>query len=121
MADLRAQIAANKRGISLVNDLIDEYTLPVVHRYMQWIQEAAEDSVRILMKNTAKKLKKTELTAQDYLDDGSLLDLKITIDKKTGESIFDFTGSGPEVYGNLNAPRPTEKIDKRNYLKKKIQ
>ena len=105
MADLRAQIAANKRGISLVNDLIDEYTLPVVHRYMQWIQEAAEDSVRILMKNTVKNLKKTELISQDYLDDGSLLDLKITIDKNTGESIFDFTASGPEVYGNLNAPK----------------
>ena len=97
--------AANKRGISLVSELIEEYTLPIVHRYMKWIQEAAEDSVRILMKNTTKTLKKTTLKAQDFMDDGSLLDLSITIDKQTGSSIFDFTGSGPEVFGNLNAPK----------------
>lgn len=38
LSDLKAQVAANKQGISLIQALILEYTLPVVHRYMFAIQ-----------------------------------------------------------------------------------
>lgn len=40
----------------------------------------------------------------DYLDDGSPIALKITIDTDSGSAIFDFEGTGPELRGNLNAP-----------------
>ena len=55
-ADLKAQIAANQRGIYLVTELIEEFSLPVVTRYMDWIQEAAEKSVRTLLIKTAEMM-----------------------------------------------------------------
>ena len=54
IADLRAQIAANQRGISLVTELIEEYSFDTVQKYMGWIQKAAEESVRALLKDTVK-------------------------------------------------------------------
>lgn len=39
------------------------------------------------------------------MDDGSPIELKITIDESVGSAICDFTGSGYEVWGNCNAPR----------------
>ena len=44
------------------------------------------------------------MKAVDYLDDGSPIALKVTIDTESGDATFDFTGTGPEVRGNLNAP-----------------
>ena len=103
-ADLKAQIAANQRGIYLVTELIDEFSLPVVTRYMDWIQEAAEKSVRTLLIKTASTLG-NYLEATESLDDGSDISIKISINPTTGDSVFDFTDSSPEVYGNLNAPK----------------
>ena len=39
------------------------------------------------------------------MDDGSEIILKLTVDGNLGEAVFDFTGTGPEIYGNFNAPR----------------
>ena len=43
--------------------------------------------------------------AVDYMDDGSPIALAVTIDRRTGSAVFDFSGTGVEVYGNTNAPR----------------
>ncbi len=45
------------------------------------------------------------LQAEDFMDDGSRLSLKVKIDNKTGSAVFDFAGTGPQVWGNTNAPR----------------
>lgn len=45
-----------------------------------------------------------DLQGKDFLDDGSPICLAITIDEKTVDATFDFTGTGAEVNGNLNAP-----------------
>ena len=50
MADLRAQVAANNRGIGLVKSLISEYSLVYVQAYMKYIQENAELSVRQMLR-----------------------------------------------------------------------
>jgi len=42
--------------------------------------------------------------AEDFMDDGTPIRLSVTIDRRDGSAIFDFTGTGPELYGNLNAP-----------------
>jgi 5-oxoprolinase (ATP-hydrolysing) len=39
------------------------------------------------------------------MDDGSKIQLRVEIDIGCGEAVFDFTGSGPEVYGNINSPK----------------
>ncbi|KAG8735298.1 hypothetical protein FRC10_010758 [Ceratobasidium sp. 414] len=102
-SDLKAQIAANNKGIQLIHALIKEYTLPTVHEYMLHIRNNAEQCVRNLLRDFAKK-HGTTLEARDYLDDGSPLNLRIEIDPESGDAIFDFEGTGPEVRGNLNAP-----------------
>ena len=102
--DLKAQIAANQKGINLISGLIEDYGEEVVQFYMRNIQDNAELSVRNLLKDVSKRFEGQDLTATDYMDDGSPIKLKITIDPDKGEAVFDFAGTGPEVYGNTNAP-----------------
>ncbi|KAK5074647.1 hypothetical protein LTR64_000852 [Lithohypha guttulata] len=102
--DLKAQIAANKKGITLIESLIEDYGQKVIAFYMKQIQENAEQSVRSLLKEVHKRFEGKDLHAVDYMDDGSPIELRITIDGEKGEAVFDFEGTGPEVYGNVNAP-----------------
>ncbi|KAH9219498.1 Hydantoinase B/oxoprolinase-domain-containing protein [Leptodontidium sp. 2 PMI_412] len=103
ISDLKAQAAANYTGIRLIHQLIAEYTMDVVQYYMKAIQDSAELAVRNLLKDIARTTGNV-LQAVDFMDDGTPICLKITIDSDTGSAIFDFTGTGPEVYGNWNAP-----------------
>jgi len=103
--DLRAQVSANQKGISLIEKLIEEYGEDTVMFYMVKIQDNAEFCVRRLLKDVSKKFEGKELSAVDYMDDGSPIQLKVTIDAEQGEAVFDFDGTGPEVYGNINAPQ----------------
>lgn len=108
LSDLRAQVAANTRGIRLVKELIAEYSLRVVHAYMHHIQANAEVAVREMLYrfSIARKLPEVgTVHAIDHMDDGSPIALAITIDRRNRTAKFDFTGTGPEVYGNTNAPR----------------
>jgi 5-oxoprolinase (ATP-hydrolysing) len=100
--DLKAQIAANKKGISLINTLIEEYGEDAVQFYMHHIQYNAELSVRNLLKDVSKKFAGRDLSAIDYMDDGSPIQLRISIDEDKGEAIFDFEGTGREVYGMVD-------------------
>ena len=97
--DLKAQIAANKKGIGLISALIEDYGEEVVQFYMRSIQDNAELSVRNLLKGVSRRFEGRDLRAVDYMDDGSPICLKITIDAEKGEAVFDFEGTGPEVYG----------------------
>ncbi|KAL1960877.1 hypothetical protein VTO42DRAFT_5860 [Malbranchea cinnamomea] len=103
MSDLRAQVAANQKGIALIKGLIKECGMKRVHTYMYAIQNTAEIAVRDLLRRTYRTLGST-LYAEDCMDDGTPIVLKITIDGEKGEAVFDFTGTGCEVFGNTNAP-----------------
>ncbi|KAH6652935.1 hydantoinase B/oxoprolinase [Truncatella angustata] len=102
--DLRAQVSANQKGISLIESLIDEYGEETVQFYMVNIQNNAENCVRELLKKVSKKFEGKDLSAVDFMDDGSPIRLRVTIDAEKGEAVFDFEGTGPEVYANINAP-----------------
>ncbi|KAK3951988.1 Hydantoinase B/oxoprolinase-domain-containing protein [Pseudoneurospora amorphoporcata] len=102
--DLRAQVSANQKGISLIETLIDEYGEDTVQFYMVAIQNNAEQQVRNLLRTVHKRFQGQDLSAIDYMDDGSPIQLKVTIDPDAGEAVFDFAGTGPEVYANINAP-----------------
>ncbi|KAJ3327850.1 hypothetical protein HDU76_011010 [Blyttiomyces sp. JEL0837] len=104
ISDLKAQVAANHRGITLVNGLIEEYGLEVVQAYMHHIRQNAELAVRNLLKDVASK-RGTRLEAFDNMDDGSEIHLTIDINPTDGSATFDFEGTSLEVYGNTNAPR----------------
>lgn len=103
ISDLKAQVSANQRGIVLLRKLCDEYTLPVVHKYMNGIQRNAEVAVREWFKKFVKE-HPGPLAATDYLDDGTAMTVTITINADTGGVIYDFTGSGAQIWGNYNCP-----------------
>ncbi|XP_062987330.1 5-oxoprolinase [Elgaria multicarinata webbii] len=109
LSDLRAQVAANQKGIHLVNELIGQYGLEVVQAYMAHIQANAEVAVQEMLKDFARRQGQPgcplAVEAEDFMDDGSPIRLKVTIDPQEGNAVFDFTGSGHEVFGNCNAPR----------------
>ena len=74
---------------------------------MEHIQENAEQAVRSMLKDLSLRKGLAEidsLEAEDHLDDGSPIKLKITINRNDGSAIFDFCGTGPELWGNLNTP-----------------
>ncbi|EXB81777.1 hypothetical protein L484_001352 [Morus notabilis] len=114
LSDLRAQVAANQRGISLIKELIEQYGLETVQAYMTYVQSNAEEAVREMLKSVAARVSskstnvgdKNSVTIEeeDYMDDGSVIRLKLTIDSHKGEANFDFSRTSPEVYGNWNAP-----------------
>lgn len=103
VSDLKAQIAANAKGISLIKALIGEFGLACVHRYMYAIQTTAEDAVRELLRSTLENFGSEPLVAIDHMDDGTPIKLAISIEKD-GSATFDFTGTGAHVLGNTNAP-----------------
>lgn len=105
LSDIKAQIAANLKGANLVNELIDSYGLSVVQAYMNHIQQNAELEVRDLLKRVATEKNTCVLSAEDMMDDGTVIALTIQIDPTTGNATFDFSGTGEMTYGNCNAPK----------------
>ncbi|KAI9511991.1 cytoplasmic protein [Russula earlei] len=103
-SDLKAQIAANHKGIQLIHQLVDDYGLKIVQQYMYHIRNNAERAVRNLLHDVAKKLGTNTLSAIDYLDDGTPICLRVEINEDDDSAVFDFEGTGCEVRGNLNAP-----------------
>ncbi len=104
VSDLKAQVAANQRGIVLIKGLISEYGRDVVRAYMGHIRENAHLAVKELLIKTCK-IYGNVLEAVDFMDDGSCIKLRIDINPIDGTAIFDFEGTGYEVYGNINAPK----------------
>ncbi|KAL8491356.1 hypothetical protein ACS0TY_023114 [Phlomoides rotata] len=113
LSDLHAQIAANQRGIALIKELIEQYGLETVQSYMNHVQVNAEGAVREMLKSVAAKVSTESaklkgnpviIEEEDFMDDGSVIHLKLTVDPIKGEAFFNFSGTSPEVYGNWNAP-----------------
>ena len=76
---------------------------------MLHIQENAEVAVRDMLTEFGRRVKaktgKSQLSAFDFMDDGSKINLSVNIDLLDGTAVFDFTGTGTQVWGNTNAPR----------------
>lgn len=99
LADITAQLAANRQGIRDLGRLIDRYGLAAVEAYMGHIQQAAEVKVRKALRRLAGGTREFV----DHLDDGSTIALRLSL--HADRAVFDFTGSGPVHPGNLNANR----------------
>ncbi len=108
LSDLRAQVAANQKGIDLTLEMVAYHGLSVVQAYMLHVQETAEEAVRASLCEVSSAqgmAVKDSVTATEYLDDGSPIVLTLTIDRTDGSALFDFSGTGAELWGNLNAPK----------------
>jgi 5-oxoprolinase (ATP-hydrolysing) len=95
---LQAQIAANERGVQELRRMVKQYSLETVQAYMSYVQDNAEISVRCAIAN----LKDGSFTSR--LDDGSQIQVAITIDRNNRNAKIDFTGTSPQLSNNFNAP-----------------
>jgi 5-oxoprolinase (ATP-hydrolysing) len=98
IADLRAQIAANEKGVQELRRMVAMYGLDVVWAYMGHVQDNAEEQVRRVI----SVLKDGRFTYP--LDDGSQITVAIRIDHGTRSARIDFTGTSPQAKSNFNAP-----------------
>jgi 5-oxoprolinase (ATP-hydrolysing) len=98
--DLKAQIAANEKGVQELHKMVALFGLNVVHAYMKHVQDNADESVRRVI----EKLHDSEFSYE--ADQGNVVKVKITVDKKKREATVDFTGTSPQQGTNFNAPEP---------------
>ena len=98
--DIKAQIAANEKGVAELRKMVVHFTMPVVQAYMQHVQDNAAESVRRVI----DRLHDAEFSYE--MDQGTVIKVKITVDKKKREATVDFTGTSPQQPTNFNAPEP---------------
>jgi 5-oxoprolinase (ATP-hydrolysing) len=99
IADLRAQIAANEKGVQELRAMVTQFGRPTVAAYMQHVQDNAEESVRRVI--TA--LKDGEFVLP--LDNGARITVKVTVNLAQREATIDFTGTSAQLTNNFNAPK----------------
>jgi len=98
IADIRAQIAANEKGVSELRKMVAHFGLATVHAYMDHVQDNAEESVRRVL----DVLQDGEFTYP--MDDGSQIKVRVTIDAARRRATVDFTGTSAQRDNNFNAP-----------------
>ena len=98
MADLKAQIAANEKGVQELGKMVEQFSLEVVLAYMGHVQDNAEESVRRVI----TQLKDGTFTLP--LDNGAQIKVAIRVDKNSRSAEIDFTGTSAQQSNNFNAP-----------------
>ncbi|WP_029525275.1 hydantoinase B/oxoprolinase family protein [Polaromonas glacialis] len=98
MADLKAQIAANEKGVQELRKMVEQFSLEVVLAYMNHVQDNAEESVRRVI----TRLKDGQFTL--LLDNGAQIQLAIRVDTQNRSAEIDFTGTSEQQTNNFNAP-----------------
>jgi 5-oxoprolinase (ATP-hydrolysing) len=98
MADLKAQIAANEKGVQELRKMAEQFGLDVVQAYMGHVQDNAEESVRRVI----TRLKDGNFTLP--LDNGAQIQVAIRVDAKNRSAEIDFAGTSPQQVNNFNAP-----------------
>lgn len=104
ISDLKAQVAANTKGIQLIEQLVDTFSFPTILKYMIAIQNNASETIKGMLKKLVNHFGSNTFTGEDYMDDGSVIKLKVMLDIANENYVFDFTGTSPQIYGNINAP-----------------
>ena len=98
IADLKAQIAANEKGVKELHRMVAHFGLPVVEAYMGHVQDNAEEQVRRVL----GVLKSGSFTYE--LDNGGRIAVAVSIDREARSARIDFTGTSAQQETNFNAP-----------------
>ena len=99
IADLQAQIAANRAGARLLGELVAARGAPAVAAFMRHVQDGCAAEVAAAI----GRLPDGELEFEDALDGGARIRVALRI---SGERLeIDFRGTSAAVPDNLNAPR----------------
>ncbi|MCG7529179.1 hydantoinase B/oxoprolinase family protein [Streptomyces sp. OfavH-34-F] len=99
LADLRAQIAANEKGIAELRAMTDQFGSEAVDAYMGHVQDNAEESVRRIIAGLDDGHYRYET------DNGAVIEVTLTVDREARSAVIDFTGTSPQQPGNFNAPK----------------
>ncbi|OKH15621.1 5-oxoprolinase [Fischerella major NIES-592] len=99
IADFKAQIAANERGVQELRKMVSQYGLETVQAYMKFVQDNAEESVR----RAIDVLKDGSFIYE--MDDGARIQVKVTINRENRSATIDFTGTSRQLNTNFNAPK----------------
>lgn len=102
LADLKAQIAANEKGVQELRRMVQQFGLEVVRAYMGHVQDNAEESVRRAITRLAARLKDGRFTLP--LDNGAQIQVAVHINAQQRSAVVDFTGTSPQQQNNFNAP-----------------
>ena len=97
-ADLKAQLAANEKGVHELRRLVAHYGLNTVRLYMQHVQNNAEECVRRVI----DRLHNGEFTYP--MDDGSQIQVAVRVNRDRRSASIDFQGTSPQRPNNFNAP-----------------
>jgi 5-oxoprolinase (ATP-hydrolysing) len=101
IADLKAQIAANEKGVAELRKMVAHFGLDVVEAYMGHVQDNAAESVRRVLERLP------DSSEYEYpTDTGQVIKVKISVDREKREATVDFTGTSPVMKNNFNAPEP---------------
>jgi 5-oxoprolinase (ATP-hydrolysing) len=104
IADLQAQIAANEKGVQELKKVVEHYGLEMVQAYMKYVQDNAEASVRQVIDRLSRNATHPVSYFTYEMDDGSQIQVAITLDHTTRSATVDFTGTSPQQPSNFNAP-----------------
>ena len=99
LADLRAQVAANEKGVAEVAAMIEHFGLDVVQAYMGHVQDNAEAAVRRVIDRLGDGEYRYEM------DNGAVVAVSVRVDRAGRTATIDFTGTSNQQPGNFNAPR----------------
>ncbi|MBZ9657051.1 hydantoinase B/oxoprolinase family protein [Phyllobacterium lublinensis] len=101
VADLKAQIAANEKGVAELRKMIAQFGLGVVEAYMGHVQDNAAESVRAVLDRLPESSEYSYAT-----DTGQTIQVKISVDRKERRATVDFSGTSAVMKNNFNAPEP---------------
>ncbi len=99
IADLKAQIAANEKGVQELQRMVQQFSLSVVQAYMKHVQDNAEESVRRVIGQLRDG--RYELS----LDNGAVIKVAVTVNHPQRSARIDFSGTSAQLSNNFNAPR----------------
>jgi 5-oxoprolinase (ATP-hydrolysing) len=98
LADLKAQIAANEKGVQELAKMVTQFGLDVVQAYMRHVQDNAEGAVKRVLGVLEDGHFRYEL------DDGAAIEVNITVDRDARRARIDFSGTSAQLASNFNAP-----------------
>ena len=103
VADIKAQVAANQRGVQELARVVHQFGWATVQAYMRHVMDNAEEGVRRVLAQL--EFRHGGDGAFEYtMDDGAPLRVAVTVDRAARTATVDFTGTGAQSPMNFNAP-----------------
>jgi 5-oxoprolinase (ATP-hydrolysing) len=98
IADIKAQVAANEKGVQELQRVVALYGWETVSAYMRHVMDNAEESVRRVIDRIGSG------SFEYIMDSGLPLHVTVSVDRAARSAVVDFTGTGKQSEGNFNSP-----------------